>query len=316
MTSHDYHILVKGPHLFFIVFLFLCIPIALVQCSIIIIIIISSSSIDKSSAFFTRMTSSEKFCLKWNDFQDNIANSFRGLREDFDFTDVTLVCEEDIQIEAHKVILSACSPFFSSVLRNNKHTQPMIYMRALKSKDLVAIMDFIYHGQANIFQEDLDSFLALAEELQLKGLTGPKDEYQGSNESPKNISSPQVPKQKKPIPKTENTENTNYQNSLTEEAVYNSSVKSQELVPIIYPKIVSFHSNSDDLQTKIESMMETISDEDFKWRCTMCGKLTKKRQEMTRHIEIHIDGVTHPCNQCGTVSRSNYALNMHIYRTH
>ena len=46
----------------------------------------------------------------------------------------------------------------------------MIYMRGVKAKDLVAIVDFIYHGEANIFQEDLDGFLALADELQLKGL--------------------------------------------------------------------------------------------------------------------------------------------------
>ena len=51
----------------------------------------------------------------------------------------------------------------------------MIYMRGLKSKDLNAVVDFIYHGEANIYQEDLEGFLALAEELQLKGLTGPSN---------------------------------------------------------------------------------------------------------------------------------------------
>ena len=53
----------------------------------------------------------------------------------------------------------------------------MIYMRGLKAKDLVAIVDFIYHGEANIFQEDLDGFLALADELQMKGLAGSHNEY-------------------------------------------------------------------------------------------------------------------------------------------
>ena len=113
------------------------------------------------------MTSTEKLCLKWNDFQENIVNSFCGSREDLDFSDVTLVCEEDKQIEDHRVILSACSPFFSSVLKSNKHSHPMIYMRGLKFKNLVAIIDFIYLGEANIYQEDLDGFLALAEEIQL-----------------------------------------------------------------------------------------------------------------------------------------------------
>ena len=58
---------------------------------------------------FAALMSSEKFCLKWNDFQENIDSSFNGLREEMDFSDVTLVCKDDKEIEAHRVILSACS---------------------------------------------------------------------------------------------------------------------------------------------------------------------------------------------------------------
>ena len=117
------------------------------------------------------MNSSDKLCLQWNDFRENISTSFGELRGDRDLTDVTLVCEDGKQVEAHKVILAASSPFFMTLLKNNKHTHPLIYMRGLKSDDLMAIVDFLYLGEANIFQDSLDSFLALAEELQLKGLT-------------------------------------------------------------------------------------------------------------------------------------------------
>ena len=72
----------------------------------------------------------------------------------------------------HKVVLSSSSPFFMELLKKTKHPQPLIYMRGLKSEDLVAIMDFLYCGEANVLQENLDPFLALAEELRLKGLTG------------------------------------------------------------------------------------------------------------------------------------------------
>jgi hypothetical protein len=53
------------------------------------------------------------------------------LRKDAEFSDVTLVCEEDTQIYAHIIILSACSSFFSFVLKRNRHPHPMIYMRGL-----------------------------------------------------------------------------------------------------------------------------------------------------------------------------------------
>ena len=69
----------------------------------------------------TRMDSSEKLCLQWNDFKDNVSSSFGDLREDRDFTDVTLACEDGQQVEAHKVVLVSSSPFFLNLLKRNKH---------------------------------------------------------------------------------------------------------------------------------------------------------------------------------------------------
>ena len=91
----------------------------------------------------------EKFCLRWNDFSQNVGTIFQELREDSDFTDVTLVSEDRQQIAAHKVILSAASPFFRKILKHNKHSHPLIYMRGIKVKDMVSIVDFIYHGEVN-----------------------------------------------------------------------------------------------------------------------------------------------------------------------
>ena len=118
---------------------------------------------------------SDKLCLKWNDFQDITNTAFANLRNDHDFSDVTLACEDGQQVEAHKVILAASSPFFQTLLRRNKHPHPLIYMRGVKSEDLVAIVDFLYYGEANVYQENIDAFLAIAEELNLKGLTGNDD---------------------------------------------------------------------------------------------------------------------------------------------
>ena len=112
---------------------------------------------------------SEKLCLKWNDFQDNVKSAFTSLRDNTDFADVTLACEDGKQIEAHKVILAASSSLFFSLLNRNKHNHPMIYIRGLKSLDLNALLDFLYYGEANVYQEHLDSFFAIAEEFHLKG---------------------------------------------------------------------------------------------------------------------------------------------------
>jgi len=114
--------------------------------------------------------SSEKFCLRWNDFESNISVAFRELRDDKDFFDVTLACEDE-QIQAHKVILSACSPFFRQILRRNAHQHPLLYLKGVKYTDVQSVLNFMYHGEVNVAQEDLNSFLAVAEELRVKGLT-------------------------------------------------------------------------------------------------------------------------------------------------
>lgn len=114
----------------------------------------------------------EKLCLKWNDFDENVKSAFANFQSDQDFSDVTLACEDGQQVEAHKVILASCSPFLMELLRKNKHPHPIIYMRGVKFEDLVTIVEFLYLGEVNIYQENLAVFLTLAEELQLKGLTG------------------------------------------------------------------------------------------------------------------------------------------------
>jgi len=113
---------------------------------------------------------SEKFCLRWNDFETNISAGFRELRNEKDFFDVTLACD-DSQLQAHKVILSACSPFFRNVLRRNPHQHPLLYLKGVKYTELQSVLNFMYLGEVNVAQEELNSFLSVAEDLKVKGLT-------------------------------------------------------------------------------------------------------------------------------------------------
>ncbi len=126
------------------------------------------------------MGSTENFCLRWNDFESNVSGAFQELRAESDFFDVTLVCDsgghQNRPLQAHKVILSACSPFFRRMLRSVSvaspgHPNPLLYLRGVQLHDLEAILDFMYHGEVNVAQDSLNSFLAVAKDLQVKGLT-------------------------------------------------------------------------------------------------------------------------------------------------
>ena len=121
------------------------------------------------------MDLSEKFCLKWNEFENSISGAFKELRNEKEFFDVTLACDDE-QLQAHKVILSACSPFFRNILRRNKHDHPLLYLKGVKYADLVSVLNFMYQGQVNVAQEELNSFLAVAEDLRVRGLSQSSDQ--------------------------------------------------------------------------------------------------------------------------------------------
>jgi len=147
------------------------------------------------------MSASEKFCLRWNDFESNISVAFRELREEKDFFDVTLSVGPGHQhIQAHKLILSACSPFFRGVLKQNQHAHPLLYLKGVGFSELQAVLNFMYHGEVNVAQEELNTFLAVAEELQVKGLTQGGSGSSNQNPSSKPKSDPPPPRPRPPEP--------------------------------------------------------------------------------------------------------------------
>ena len=170
----------------------------------------------------------------------------------------------------------------------------MIYMRGLKAKELFAVVDFIYHGEANIYQEDLDEFLALAEELQLKGLVG------SQNNTLTGIDQPE----KKTYVKMESHIDASEYGEVSAELYSNIT----SIVPVDSNKTIhSVDSNKEELSKRIDSMAQQNHDGDLKWECKVCGKATKLRSDIRRHIETHIRGISHNCNQCGKVTWSTRA---------
>ena len=251
----------------------------------------------------------EKLCLKWNDFQENLNSAFGVLRNDKEFSDVTLACEDGTQVETHKVILASSSPFFMEILKKNRHPHPLIYMRGIKAENLVAIVDFLYFGEANVDQEHLNDFLALAEELRLKGLTG-------STESNERKCLPEEPSAKKratiqpqpgpvaKMPKPKEMHHFDEPSSIMPVSLVNADLQL--------------------LNEQVKSMME-ISDNTIitgnrttrAFICKVCGKEGHPTNIKT-HIEAnHITSdVDHSCDICGKSSRSRNGLRLHKAKEH
>ena len=246
----------------------------------------------------------EKLCLQRNDYHENTKIVFGNLREDNNFADVTLACEDGQQVEAHKVILAASSPFFQKLLTRNKHPHPLIFMRGMASDSLLAIVDFLYRGEANVFQENLDSFLAIAEELQLKGLMGKTDEkVENYKEDEKSLPSTFSPRNVN-IPKTaapRQAPKRNIQNLGENRTLSIPGNKSGDF---------------EELDKIVKSMMEksqnkTANGLQLADRCKVCGKEGWSRN-IKDHIEAnHLEGIVIPCDLCNKTFRSRNGVRLH-----
>ncbi|XP_057656637.1 uncharacterized protein LOC130894082 isoform X1 [Diorhabda carinulata] len=124
----------------------------------------------------------QHFCLKWNNFQANITSQFETLRYDEDFTDVTIACDGQ-RLQAHKVVLSACSPFFKELFKTNPCPHPIIFMRDVEAKHITSLIEFMYAGEVNIAQAHLSTFLKTAESLKIRGLTDTTSDLQKEDDT-------------------------------------------------------------------------------------------------------------------------------------
>ena len=245
---------------------------------------------------------SEKLCLQWNDYKDDVESTFGVLREDKEFTDVTLACEDGQQMEAHKVILSSLSSFFKKILKKNKHPHPLIYLKGFQSKDFLSILDFLYSGETNVYQEDLNSFLAIAEEIQLKGLTG--QTISDLVEEQKQIEQKSTTQQSDIKPLKNST-------TYTTVALPNQSRTDLQALDEKVKLLIEKGQNMIPVGQRNGRPREETSR-----ICKVCGK-EGRITLIKQHIEAnHLEGICIPCDFCENTFSSRNALNQHRSKLH
>ena len=269
----------------------------------------------------------EKVCLKWDKFKQNFNYAIGNFRVDNDLMDVTLACADGQQMEAHKVILAASSPTFRDLFKQNKHPHPLIFTTRTKSSDLSSILDFLYLGEANIPQIDLESFLALAEQLQLDGLMGPTPTSDNGVEQ--NVHQGVI------SPKTSFELKEDARVSSPIKQISSDAMISEESRPIAEMSADSiknpgnsvlmqnnFYGALDlEVQTMMEMTQNTIRNGQSKtkrrsYSCKVCGK-EGYGSNIKKHIEAnHLKGLSVPCDLCEKRSRSIHGLGQHKVKYH
>merc|ERR1712126_63406 len=238
-----------------------------------------------------------KFSLKWNDFQTNVSSSFSKLRKERDFFDVTLVSDDEVHISSHKVVLSASSDFFKNILRKSSHSNPLIYLPGIKSNDLNYIMDYIYDGEVQLFQGDLDTFLEVAKKLKVDGIIG--DNQTSDQEENTNQNSNDKPFLLK-------------EDYVEEVDVVSTEIQTSERKARRPPIPYAVSTQNNEAKEAVDQLV--MKNADNKFECKSCGRTARKSSDIRRHVEIHIEGLSFDCQICGNSFRSRMVLKNHKNR--
>ena len=243
---------------------------------------------------------SEKFSLKWNDYQSNWIKSLSELRNDKESADVTLISEDKVKFTAHKILLKSCSNVFKFILDGNSHANQNMFLSGVSSINLGFILDYIYYGEVNLFQEQLDSFLESAQKLEIEGLISQEGM---AEETHREI------REEVDFPADEAKQLVRMQES--KEVITRRQYKRTPSSDA--SKIDVTSCTTEEIEEKIKELHQRI---DGVWTCMVCEYTSEKSTNVRKHVEKHIDGLSYSCNQCNKEFRCINTLNSHKFNVH
>ena len=259
----------------------------------------------------------ESYNLNWAEFDSYTSKTFRDLLSSQEYTDVTLVCDDDDVIRAHKVILSACSPFFNRILKKTDQTNPMVYLSDVNLNELKAIVNFMYLGQTNVEQENLQRFLKIAAKFQVRGLTDNKTEDNSDVTAGKSC---------KKMPGLSKVKNNSY-GEQEELFIPGPAVEDHSQAPGYYyennltgPDDLEDMESVDTNQLRSDPLRSEMGvmavGEDNKYPCDQCDYKATYACNLASHKRTVHEGVYYTCSLCSYKSSRKDRLNKHYLNKH
>ncbi|XP_021193910.3 protein bric-a-brac 1 isoform X2 [Helicoverpa armigera] len=164
----------------------------------------------------------QQFSLSWNNFHGNLTKGFAGLLGNGEFVDVTIAVEGHL-LQAHKVILSICSPYFKKMFQMNPCQHPIVVLKDVTHKAMKDLLQFMYHGEVSVKREDLTSFIGTAEVLQIKGLTNKETEDDEDSEREQDVHKHRTETQNN-TPDAESCVSDTYDTTINDESTQNNEL--------------------------------------------------------------------------------------------
>ena len=219
----------------------------------------------------------DKYNFAWHAFSDHLQTMFKELYEEEKHSDVTLVCDDQTQFKAHKIVLRACSPVFKKIIDNNPSQHPLIYLRGIQSYEMESILQFMYLGEGKFYYERMGEFLKVAKDLEVKEIS-------------------------------KGVEMQNEEEDDTEETVMDDEEK--ETDEDDEPK-----QTSENKIRQRQPRNQILSDAKST-KCPECGKVFTAKSSLMTHCRSKHEGNKYPCNKCDYRAKTQSHLQTHIKFKH
>ena len=258
--------------------------------------------------------------LDWSTFQSHLLYSSKELYKDKLFADVTLLSDDLIQIKAHKTVLGSASEFLKQLFTENESDSCFLILLGVQSKDLEAVMEFIYLGGAKIAEEYVGTFLETARHLGIKQLNMIQEECPDKTEvlsDAYEVKQTRNQKEKKSeafdIPKS---------NQLSRGLNSNIVCLQSDILKLEYTDNDS-QSSSLQIETRYQhdqhESHEVISNQENKikqWQCEQCSTTFFNNYSLRRHISSVHNKLTFECDQCSKKVSTIDSLRRHKKMIH
>ena len=257
----------------------------------------------------------EKYSLAWQTYSDHLKSMMKELMMNDEFSDVTLVTEDNKQMKANINILSACSPVFKDILKKQKNSSPIMYLRGIQFSEMESILQFIYLGEATFYEERMDEFLAVAKSLEIKEICNAET---GEN----NVQDDETSSSSKVLTEllTQDYDNKLFlQNILTNNRLQISSSNDET------SSGDSVTENSKEQTCKSDQFTEQAPQEARRqkvvrvhgqYECETCQKTFTTSQGLNFHTEAVHQGVKYACPECDHQATHQHHLTVHIQAKH
>ena len=263
----------------------------------------------------------EKYNLSWQSFSDHLLEMLHHLMISNEFTDVTLVSEDKQHFKAHKVVLSASSQVFKSIV--NDLVNPLIYLRGVQSTEVESILQFIYLGEATLYQDRINEFFNVAKSLEMNEIKK-LDPINNLFEDPEYISEhgeegfdSKTEQENRPLETNHNAITMKgycdkYDKQFSNQFSLDRHLKSVH-EGVKYPCNQCNYKATlkDSLQKHIKAIHDGV-----KYPCVKCSYKASLQSDLLKHHKsVHI-GVKYPCGKCNFVGSAPSSLNLHIKSFH